>query len=222
MSSPSSPKIGGDRPQVNRDAQEPLAGELCGARAADLLTAENAESAAAVACRERIAKECMECKAYVERIISSIAHNPALSEDIVAEAMKRLISSGGLDADGEEIRSVKKFFITTARNLLKDAQGKKLKADKLPTLSWDDVKNEWLRDIAVDSYVTAVETRIAADELRRIAYEGATDAQKELFDMWHDREMSTSEIAERLGISTVAVRNRINKLLAKMRTAVNG
>lgn len=169
---------------------------------------------------ERIAAECMACKSEVEGRIRSASQNPALAEDVVAQAIKRVIEYADRYRDEKPVENVKGLLITTAHNLLLDAQTRKLRADKLETVSWDGAADDTSLNLPDKSATNEIERRIEADELKNIALRDATPAQRQLFDMWFERGMTPTEISVRLGISAAAVRLRIHTLLALMRAAI--
>jgi RNA polymerase sigma factor (sigma-70 family) len=171
---------------------------------------------------ERIAQECMACKGEVERIISPVARNPALVEDIVAQASMRVVVHADKHRDDKPVGSVKALLLVAARNLLKDAQGKKLKADKLPTVSWDDEANEWLMNRPDHSPVQGMSIRAEADRVKKLIASSATDQEKEMFRLWYEEDMNQAEIARRLGISSATVKTRMHRLFAKVRLALTG
>lgn len=184
------------------------------------LVSMSAVSSAADPYLDRIAQECIASKGEVERLISPIARNPALVSYIVDQAVERVV----MHADrhrGEQIRSVKVLLLVAARNLLKDAQRKKLKADKVETVSWDDEANAGLLNRADDSSAEGILKRIEAADLKRIALGVATDEEKKLFRLWFDEDMAPAEISRRMGVSSATVLNRMDRLFEKVRSAIH-
>lgn len=170
---------------------------------------------------ERIARECMACKAEVEGKISSAIRNPALAEDLTAQAIKQVIEYAGQHrADEEKIENVKSFLITTVKHLLSDALTRKRKADKLETVSWDGAADGGILNLPDESPTNAIERRLEAAEIKGLMLGELKPAQRELFDMWIERGMTPAEISAHLHITPAAVRLRIHTLVARMREAV--
>lgn len=169
---------------------------------------------------ERIARECMACKAEVEGRISSADKTHTLAEDIVAQAIQRVIEYAARHRGEKEIENVKGFLMATARNLLIDAQTKKSKAARIAIASWDDAANSGLLGLPDESSADKIQRRIEATELKELVLTDATLAERELFDMWFEGGMTPAEISVQLGIGPATVRHRMQTLLTRMRLAI--
>lgn len=160
----------------------------------------------------------MACKAEIEARILSAIRNPALAEDIAAEAIQRVIAYADRHRNENEIGNVKSFLITTARNLLHDAQTKKLMVDKLDTVSLDDEQATDLTNTLVDEKSTqAIISRMETDEVISSALINATEQERQIFQMLFLDEMTVQEIAMRLGVNEAAIRNRVRRLRSRLR-----
>jgi len=168
---------------------------------------------------ERIARECIECKDQVCHIIAAETQNFDLAEEAVDRAIPRVIKYALRHGLEKEIISGKAFLLTTARNEVKDIQSRKLKADKVETVSWDDRQNEGLLNRAVDSSAKKIEASIAIDESVKIALRDATKEEKQLFEMLYNDDLKVTEIAKCLNISVGLASYRIKKLNALLRAA---
>lgn len=169
----------------------------------------------------RVAQECIGYKSEVERIISSMAHNSANAEDIVAQAILRVTVYADQHRSEKQIENVKAFLITTARNLFFDAHSRKLAADKLETVSSDTEASENLLNRVVGSSGEEVLERIQEADLRKLALRDATAEQKRLFHMWFDLGMTAEEIAPKLGVTSAAIRHRLKKIKGMLCSAMS-
>jgi RNA polymerase sigma factor (sigma-70 family) len=216
----SSPKIDGDGHYLRPFVQELRADEPEAARQGGAAPAESVVSPKGDPYLEDIAERCMACKREVERLISPMARNPALVTYIADQAVQRVVMYAGRHRGEKEIGSVKGLLLVAARNLLKDAQSKKLKADKVETVSWDDEVNAGLLNRADDSPAEAILKRIEAADLKGVALGVATDDEKEIFRLWFDEDMAPAEIARQLEVCSATVKHRLDRLFAKVRSAL--
>lgn len=216
------PKIGGDDCHLKLVTQELRTDEPEGARQGGASAPESVVSQWDDPYLARITDECMACRREVERLLSPIARNPALVEEIVSQGVWRVVQYAANHRADKKVGSAKALLLVTARNLLKDAQSKKLKADKLPTLSWDDEANEGLMNRPDDSPAREMLKRAEAARLREVLLGVATDEEKEMFRLWFEEDMTEAEIAPRLGVCSATVKHRMDRLFAKVRSALKG
>lgn len=168
----------------------------------------------------RVAEECIAHKSRVERMISLMVHSTTVAEDIVAEAIRRVYAHAKLHGAEKEIKNVAAMLYVAARRLVIDLQREKLIADRVKTVNWDSLEGDDLPNLADESAAAEIERHIEADEMRELVLRGATTAERMLFEMWFERDMTPAEISQRLGISTITVRSRMAKLISKMRSTI--
>jgi RNA polymerase sigma factor (sigma-70 family) len=168
---------------------------------------------------ERIAQECIQHKDDIRRIILKDAQTPDHVDEAVDMAISSVMQYAMQHGSERKIENVKAFLLTSARHKLKDIQSRKLAADKLETVSWDDEQNAGLLNQAVDSSAKDIQTRMAIDEWMT---RDATKEQTLLFKMFHEDGLDTKEIAAHFNISEVTARHRIKKLNAILQAALRG
>lgn len=169
---------------------------------------------------ERVAWECVECRAEVVKLIAAKVNDDALAEEVVDKAIERVFARADRYGVEDEIENVKAFLVTTAERLLLDALAGKSSEDKLKrkAVSLDDEANVGVRNEVLDASAEALAGRLEVNQMARLALRNIEPEDMKLIQMRFELDMSFEQIGRELGVSHVTVSHRLEKLLATMRT----
>lgn len=208
----SSPKIGEHDPYHVRDAQDTAAG----APAVEAAASPVAGKSDLDTYLERVAGDCVACKAQVEGRIRAKCGDYALAEEVVDEAIERVMNRARRYGLQDEVKDVRAFLVTTAKNLLIDALAK-----RSVTVPLDVEGSEGVRAQALDPSSEKIMGRVEVSQMIRIAQKNATQDELKLLQMRFEFDMSFEAIGRALGFSHVTARHRLAKVLAMMRSEMN-
>ena len=205
--------------------QKPIAEDLDNTGAANLHPAPTAQNITGAKPDEartdndyiaRVRQICEDQRSTLVRWISSKLQNPARGEELAHDAINRVIEHAKKFQGEDEIKHVRGYLRTTARNLIHDVRKKD---ERLKIISWDDEKhatglNPSDNGDAAQNLIKLLET----NKLIEVAFKKITAEEKRLLDMRFGDRKSFADIARNLNADPGQVRYRINKLLAKMRS----
>jgi RNA polymerase sigma factor (sigma-70 family) len=168
---------------------------------------------------ERVTQECMTRKAEVERVISPEASKLGIKEDIVAEAIERTVDYAARYGVAKEIESVLAFLITTARRLLVSAY-RKASAGEIDAVRLDDKATAPLLVHAIDWSAKQLLERLEREQTVKIALGNLSEADRKVFLMNVEHDMTPEEIAVTMKVSAAMVRVRLRRARAMMRAVM--